>query len=109
VLILGILGGIGAAVYSLSDDANELITSLPDAARKLRDSLQRAARRDRHDARHRAEGRGGTAEGRRGGGRQPRRAGPRGVPRVIVEKPRFDLRDYLWTGTLGLASVLGSW
>jgi AI-2E family transporter len=41
VLILGILGGMGAAVYSLSDDANELIASLPDAARKVRDVVRR--------------------------------------------------------------------
>jgi predicted PurR-regulated permease PerM len=26
---------------------------------------------------------------------------------VIVEKPRFDLREHLWTGTLGLANVIG--
>src|SRR5205085_6204591 len=31
----------------------------------------------------------------------------RGVTRVVVEKPKFDLRDHLWTGTLGLANVLG--
>ena len=42
ILVLGILGGTGAAVYSLSDDANELISTLPDAARKVRDSLRRS-------------------------------------------------------------------
>jgi predicted PurR-regulated permease PerM len=31
----------------------------------------------------------------------------RGVTRVVVEKPKFDLRDHLWSGTLGFASVLG--
>ncbi|HET6827049.1 MAG TPA: AI-2E family transporter, partial [Ramlibacter sp.] len=36
VLILSILGATGAAVYSLADDANELIESLPAAAKKLR-------------------------------------------------------------------------
>ena len=40
-------------------------------------------------------------------------AGPKGAPasrgvaRVVVEKPRFDLREHLWTGTLGLANVAG--
>jgi predicted PurR-regulated permease PerM len=29
------------------------------------------------------------------------------VPHVIVDKPRFDLRDHLWTGTLGLATMIG--
>jgi predicted PurR-regulated permease PerM len=31
----------------------------------------------------------------------------RGVQRVVIEKPAFDLRDYLWSGTLGLASLIG--
>src|SRR3954465_2449274 len=29
VLILGILGGAGASIYSFSDDANQLVSSLP--------------------------------------------------------------------------------
>ena len=29
------------------------------------------------------------------------------VTRVVVEKPAIDIRDYLWTGTLGLMSFLG--
>jgi predicted PurR-regulated permease PerM len=32
---------------------------------------------------------------------------PRGVTRVIVEKPRFNLHDYLWSGTVGLLASLG--
>jgi predicted PurR-regulated permease PerM len=105
ILILGILGGMGAAVYSLSDDANELITSLPDAARKLGNAMRRdKARADNTletvqkaaaELQRAAEDAGGGA------------TAPRGVSRVIVEKPRFDLKDHLWTGTLGVASVIG--
>jgi len=106
VLLLGILGGTGAAVYSLSDDANELITSLPDAARKLRDSMNRNPKRT--DTALETMQKAATelqkaADEAGGGGAAPNR----GVARVVVEKPRFDLRDYLWTGTLGLASLLG--
>ena len=32
---------------------------------------------------------------------------PRGVTRVVVEKPRLNVKDYLWTGTLGLATFIG--
>ena len=108
VLILAILGGAGAAVYSLSDDANELITSLPDAARKLRDSINRSPKKTDTaletvqkaavELQKAAEEAGGS-----GGSAPP----TRGVARVVVEKPRFDLRDYLWTGTIGLASFAG--
>ena len=31
----------------------------------------------------------------------------RGVQRVQIERPRFDIQDHLWDGTLGLASLVG--
>lgn len=105
VLILGILGGAGASLYSFSDDANELIASLPQAARKLRDSLKS------HDGRQ--ESTLGTVQKAAAQLEQaakeasPANPPARGVQRVVIEKPAFDLRDYLWSGTLGLASFIG--
>jgi predicted PurR-regulated permease PerM len=32
---------------------------------------------------------------------------PRGVTRVVVEKPGFNIKDYLWTGTIGAFAFLG--
>jgi predicted PurR-regulated permease PerM len=32
---------------------------------------------------------------------------PGGVTRVVVEKPGLDIKDYLWTGTLGAFAFLG--
>jgi predicted PurR-regulated permease PerM len=106
VLILAILGGMGAAVYSLSDDANELISSLPQAARKVRDSLQRSARAPDTplETVQKAAAELQAAAEEAGGKTAP---APRGVSRVVVEKPKFDLRDHLWSGTLGLASLAG--
>jgi predicted PurR-regulated permease PerM len=107
VLILGILAGTGAAAYSLSDDANDLIASLPDAARKLRDSLNRHPKKTdtalQTVQKAAAELQKAAEEAGAGSAAQP----SRGVARVVVEKPRFDLRDYLWTGTIGIASLLG--
>ena len=109
VLILGILGGMGAALYSLSDDANELVVSLPEAARKLRDSMNRERTAKKSDTTletvQKAAAELQKAADEAGGANAP--AATRGVSRVIVEKPRFDLRDHLWTGTIGLASVIG--
>lgn len=106
VLILGILGGIGASVYSLGDDANELIVSLPDAARKVRDAV---SKRQKQEATTLDTVQKAAAELQKAadeaGGSAP--SPTRGVQRVIVEKPRFDLREHLWTGTLGFASVVG--
>jgi predicted PurR-regulated permease PerM len=105
-LILSILGGMGAAAYSFSDDANDLLGSLPQAARKLRDSLHRdpqakggtldSVQKAAAELQRAAEEAGGNAP-------QPNR----GVTRVVIEKPRFDLREHLWSGTLGIATFVG--
>jgi predicted PurR-regulated permease PerM len=34
-------------------------------------------------------------------------ATPRGVTRVVVEKPGFNVKDYLWSGTIGAFAFLG--
>lgn len=106
VLILGILGGAGGAVYSLADDAQELIESLPAAARKLRDSVNKQARKPDTtlETVQKAAAELQQAADAAGGKSPP--PPPRGVSRVIVEKPRFDLREYLWSGTMGLVSGL---
>jgi predicted PurR-regulated permease PerM len=107
LLILGILGGMGAAVYSLSDDANELISTLPDAARKLRDTMRRSPQvgGSTLDSVQKAAAELQSAAEESSGTRAAA-GGPR-VAHVIVDKPRFDIRDHLWTGTLGLATLVG--
>lgn len=105
VLILAILGGMGVTAWSLADDANELIASLPDAARKLRSTLHRrpkAAATPLETVQKAASELQSAAEEAGGGTPAPP---ARGVSRVVVEKPRFDLRAHLWTGTLGLATL----
>ena len=103
-LILGILGGVGTSAYLLSDDASKLVELLPAAAAKLRDSIrtlpgqaanplatvQKAAAQLEQAAEETASG-------------APLR---RGVQRVQIEKPKFDIKDHLWSGTLGLIGML---
>jgi predicted PurR-regulated permease PerM len=109
VLIVGILGGMGGAVYSLADDANALVTSLPQAARKLRDSLRHARAPTRSDSTidsmQKAAAELQRAAEEASGPTTP--SNPSGAARVIIEKPRFDLRDHLWSGTLGIATAIG--
>jgi len=107
VLILAILGGSVASIYSLADDANDLITSLPAAARKLRDSVRKQAKAPAtplETMQQAAAELQRAAEEAGGSGTAPPPG--RNVARVIVEKPRFELREYLWSGTLGLMSLL---
>ncbi|MED5619931.1 AI-2E family transporter [Ideonella sp. BN130291] len=104
LLIAALVGSIGFTAYSLADDANALIESLPTAAQKLRQSMRSHARNANPiDKMQKAATQIEQAAEETGG------AAPstRGVTKVVIEKPRFNIRDYLWTGTLGLVALLG--
>jgi predicted PurR-regulated permease PerM len=106
VLILSILGGAGGLIWSLADDANELITTLPDAARKLRDSVRKQAKAPATPLETVQKAAAELQRAAEEAGGPTTTLPQRGVSRVVVEKPRFDLRDHLWTGTVGLLSLL---
>lgn len=106
VLLLTIVWGIGATVYSLRDDAAELIEILPEAAVKIRlamftglgapkstmDKMQEAASQLEKAASETAS---------------TETTAPAGVTRVQIEKPHFQVRDYLWMGTKGALAFVG--
>jgi predicted PurR-regulated permease PerM len=106
LLILAILGGIGWTARALSDDATALLESLPDAAQRLRESLQASPGKP-----------AGAIEKVQKAATEIERAAEenaaasavakQGVTRVQVEKPKFDVRDWLWPSALGLAAATG--
>jgi predicted PurR-regulated permease PerM len=104
VLILGMLGGALGSVYSFSDDANQLLESLPAAAKKLRDAVR--ARTNHTDTLGTVQKAAAQLE-QAANDASPAAPAARGVQRVVIEKPRFDIRDYLWSGTIGLVSLIG--
>ena len=103
VLLFAILGGTGATVWSLREEATRLVQSLPEATQKLAgalrtragappsplDTVQKAAAQLEQAAR----------------GESPVNA--RGVTRVVIEPTRFDIKNYLWSGGIGLAALMG--
>jgi len=105
LLILGILGGFGAAAYSLSDDASKLVELLPAAAQKLQDSV-RALPGARHSTLATVQEAAAKIEQTAEETTKPAPV-TRGVQRVQIEKPKFDVKDHLWSGTLGLFATLG--
>ena len=104
-LIVGILTGVGATMLSLSDDASRLIESVPQATQKLGDSIRTL--RGKPDSTLATVQKAATQLEQAAD--DATRAAPvsRGVQRVQIEKPKFDIKDHLWTGTLGLLSILG--
>ncbi len=104
VLLLAILGAIGTTGYALSDEASAMVESLPVAAQKFRnavrakgqststlDTVQKAASQIEQAAQESSAPALTT----------------RGVTRVVVERAHFNVKDYLWTGTLGLVTLIG--
>ncbi len=106
VLLLAIVGGTGTLAWSLGDDAAALIETLPDAAQNFRRTLRREGVTS-----------AGAIENMQQAANQLERAAnetgvqasatPSGVTRVQIERPKLNVQDYLWTGTLGAAALAG--
>jgi len=106
VLLLGILAGAGSLLYSLSDDAAALIDTLPEAAQKLRLSLQRP-RQAQAGTIDNVQKAATELERAAEASSAPTTSAAPGVTHVVIERPRFNVKDYLWSGTLGLAAFAG--
>ena len=105
LLLIVICGGIGFTAYSLSNEATQMVDALPAAAQKLRqavkpsrdqpasalDTMQKAATQIEQAAQET----GASA------------VTSRGAMRVVVEQPRFNIKNYLWSGTIGLMTLVG--
>ncbi|MES2950850.1 MAG: AI-2E family transporter [Pseudomonadota bacterium] len=105
LLIVGIVSGVGTVAYALSDDANKLVESLPAAAAKLHDSL-RSARGQASSTLTTVQKAAAQIEQ---AAEETAQAAPpsRGVQRVQIVKSRFDIKDHLWSGTMGVLATLG--
>ena len=104
VLLLAILSTMGGTAYWLRAEAAQLVEALPAAAQKLGqaiktrdkksdsalDTVQKAASQIEQAARDSSAP-----------------LSTRGATRVVIEAPRFNIKDYLWTGTIGLLTLIG--
>jgi len=104
-LLLTILGAIGSGAYLLRLEASQLVEALPAAAQKLGQALK--TRSGKSDS---------ALETVQKAASQIEQAtrdsaavtGPnRGATRVVIEAQRFNIKTYLWPGTLGLLTLVG--
>jgi predicted PurR-regulated permease PerM len=104
LVIFGLVGSAGAGAYYLSGDVAELVEAVPEAARKLGDVLRRSTQTTspitqiQEAADHIREATNAVETSPRP---EP------GVQVVRVERNILDVREYLWSGTLGLITLLG--
>lgn len=106
LLILGLGAVVGWTIATLSDDATVLIESLPAATQKLR-KVVHAQRGQAESAIEKVQRAAAEIEEVAKEGTATHPAPARGVTRVSIERERFDIQDYLWSGTLGAAASAG--
>jgi predicted PurR-regulated permease PerM len=106
VLLTAIVCGFGSMLYSLSDDASALVDSLPDAAQKLREAV-RAAPGAAEGPIEKVQRAAAKLEEAAGASGSAAPAAIKGVTRVQIERPHFNIKDYLWGSTLGLVGLVG--
>jgi predicted PurR-regulated permease PerM len=106
VLLAGIVGGTGSLVYSLSDEAAQLIETLPEAAQKFRKALRKEWGTT-EGAMEQIQKAAVQLESAANETITPAATAPKGVTRVLIEKPKLNITDHLWTGTLGAAVFSG--
>ena len=136
LLLTGIVTTLGVGTWSMGDDASALVQSLPEVAQKLRQAVQSSQEKKSTDtlakvqeaaaelekAADISQASSSSASGAAASGSAASAPTTRGKPqivtpiamqpsrpvtRVVVEKAGLNVRDYLWTGTLGLMTFLG--
>lgn len=106
ILLLVIVAGVSSAAYSLSDDAGQLIETLPEAAQKFRMTL-RKERGTSESTIDKVQKAATQIERAASETTSTVAAAPRGVTRVQIERPTFNIKDYFWKGTLGAFGFVG--
>ena len=106
VILLGLGGAVGWTGYTLSGSASELLDSLPVAAQKLRTAMRSGTRTSDPSALDTVQKAAQQLE-QAADENSAKVASRRGVARVVIERPPFNVRDYLLSGTVGLIAAAG--
>jgi predicted PurR-regulated permease PerM len=105
IMMLALVGGLGGAVYGLSDEATAVVQGMPQTAEKLRQSI-RGFRRQNNDSlsqmQKAADALEQTATEAVGGN-----TAPRGVMRVQIVQPAFRLSEFLMSGSQNAFVFMG--
>jgi predicted PurR-regulated permease PerM len=98
--VLLFIGGVGIALWSVTDDAIRLVEDLPRAARQVRDTIRQQRLGSDDNTLKKVEEAAAELERTAAEATRTPRA-PTGVQRVQVVEPAFRA-DYIWWGSMGM-------
>lgn len=104
VLLLAILSAMGGTAYWLRAEAAQLVEALPAAAQKLGQAIKTRDKKSDSALDTVQKAASQIEQAARDSSAPPT---TRGATRVVIEAPRFNIKDYLWTGTMGLLTLIG--
>ncbi len=109
VVLILLVGALGGAVYSLTDEVMEIVGQVPQAAQRIQQRV-RLHRKDSNGALQQVQKAATSLE--RTAQEASQQAGsttppPPGVTRVQVVEPAFKASDYLYWGSAGLIGAIG--
>ena len=107
LLLLTLACGTGTAAYVLYGSAVELAETLPMAAAKLRKSIHSQGPATSTPSALDSVQKAASQLEQTAGSSTPGTGAKTAVTRVTVERAPFNIRDYLWNGTMGLISAAG--
>ncbi|MBC7435290.1 MAG: AI-2E family transporter [Bdellovibrionales bacterium] len=105
LLLTALLAAMGGTGYTLSDDTSKLLQSLPEATQKLRSALRSKVNAQESTLDKVKKAAAELEKTAQENSSSP--AAAKGVTRVQIEQVHFKVSDYLWTGTVGLLSLIG--
>ncbi len=105
ILVITLLcGGLGLAVYTLTDEAMAIVENVPRAARRLAERMEPKGAPE--GAFEKVQAAAKEVERAAEQASDPRPVA-KGVTRVQIVQPAFAATDYLWTGGVGVVAFLG--
>ena len=109
VLLTAIVGSLGWTAYRLGDEATALIESLPEVAHKFREVTRAREGSSANSVSTMGKVQQAATEFEKAtdGGTAISGTAARGVTKVQIEKAKFNVQDYVVSGTLGAVAFIG--
>lgn len=105
MLLILLVGGMGSLAYSLNDEVTQMIETLPQARQKFHPTLDREWG-DSEGAINNVQQAAVQFEHAASENSAILPTVSKGVTRVLIEEPRFNVRDYLLDGTISALSLI---